>query len=57
MVDDYKVHLYPEKPDPKKLPVDVIVRAQSADDAKRQAKAQYPGYRITASPVKLPSKK
>jgi hypothetical protein len=50
--DDYKVHLYPDKPDPNKQPVDVIVRAKSVDDARRQAKAQYPGYRVTAMPVK-----
>ena len=56
-MDDYKVHLYPEKFDPQKGPVDVIVRANSADHAQRQAKAQYPGYRITAAPVKQDSRK
>jgi hypothetical protein len=55
MEEDYKVHLYHDskgKPDSKKGPIDVTIRASSADDAIRQAKAQNPGYHVTASPVK-----
>jgi hypothetical protein len=55
MADDYKVHMYHDstgKPDSKKGPIDVTVRASSAEDAARQAKAQNPGYHLTASPVK-----
>lgn len=55
MEEDYKVHMYHDstgKPDSKKGPIDVTVRASSAEDAIRQAKALNPGYHTTASPVK-----
>jgi hypothetical protein len=40
------------KPDSRKGPINVTVRASSAEDAARQAKAQNPGYHLTASPIK-----
>ena len=53
-LEDYKVHMYGSKPFANT--VDVIVRAESAEDAKRQAKAQHPDKTVTASPTRIPSK-
>jgi hypothetical protein len=54
-VHDWEISLYPQKVsrDTPGGPVRITVRASSAEDAKRQAKAQFPKHTVTAAPRKM----